>query len=344
MPPTVSIASRNGLESTRLAREQMLAGIDPLDAVVAGVGLVEDDGEETSVGFGGLPNENGDVELDAAVMHGPTGSAGGVAALRGFRHAAAVALRVLRRSDHVLIAGDGAAEFARAHGFRHENLLTDKARQIWLHWKETLSERQDWIPAPDDQLHPDVIEFFKLHQAPSSRPVGPGLSPADTSSAGRFGPDYHRPTGTIHCSGLNVKGDISCTTSTSGLAFKRPGRVGDSPIIGAGLYVDNEIGSCGSTGRGEANLVSLGSLAVVEAMRDGASPQDAAVSVLERIIRRAPQRLRDSEGRPTFNVTFYVLSQGGQHAAAGLWGPLDYAISDDDGSRLAPCHTLYTRS
>ena len=263
--PVVAIASKNGLEATRLAFEQMRDGVDTLEAVVAGVGLVEDDPNETSVGLGGLPNENGEVELDAAVMHGPTHAAGGVAALRGVRQAARVALQVLRRSDHVLLTGDGACQFARAHGFVSEDLLTEKARRIWLHWRETLSDRQDWLPPADDQLHPDVLEFFKIRPRTPTGDSGE----ATTADVGRFGPDYHRPTGTIHCAGRNAAGDMSCTTSTSGMAFKRPGRVGDSPIIGAGLYVDNQVGSCGSTGRGEANLTNLGSYAVVQLMQAG---------------------------------------------------------------------------
>ena len=349
----VAIASKNGLPATRLAFDQISSGTDTLEAVVAGVQLVEDDPDETSVGYGGLPNEDGDVELDAAVMHGPTHAAGGVAALKGVRHAARVALHVLKRSDHVLLAGDGATRFARDHGFPTEDLLTNKARRIWLHWKETLSERQDWLPAPDDQLHPDVIKFFKI-EIPSTRSTPSADSPPDDTThqtaaetskpdVGRFGPDYHRPTGTIHCAAGNAQGEISCTTSTSGLAFKRPGRVGDSPIIGAGLYVDNQVGSCGSTGRGEANLGDLGSFAVVEAMRNGQSPREAAAGVLERIIEHTPQRLLDDQQRPTYNLTFYALAADGRHAGVSLWGPTPYAVTDESGTRLLDCHTLFTR-
>ena len=233
--------------------------------------------------------------------------------------------------------GEAAAEFARGHGFVSENLLTDKARRIWLHWKETLSDRQDWLPPPDGELHPDVIEFFKIATVPMAGTI------EEAEGVGRFGPDYHRPTGTIHCAGLNDRGEISCTTSTSGLAFKRPGRVGDSPIIGAGLYVDNPFGSCGSTGRGEANLADLGSFAVVELIRNGHSPRDAAGEVLRRIIAHTPPRLLDDQGRPTYNLTYYVLAADGRHAGVSLWGPTPYAVTDDQGTRLADCQALFTR-
>jgi N4-(beta-N-acetylglucosaminyl)-L-asparaginase len=251
---------------------------------------------------------------------------------------------VLRRSDHVLIAGEAAAEFARAHGFASENLLTDKARRIWLHWKETLSDRQDWLPPPDNQLHPDVIEFFKIGTPSPSDTVEETRTEAGAAAGvGRFGPDYHRPTGTIHCAGLNHRGEISCTTSTSGLAFKRPGRVGDSPIIGAGLYVDNQVGSCGSTGRGEANLADLGSFAVVELVRNGHSPRDAAGEVLQRIIAHTPPRLLDDQARPTYNLSYYILAADGRHAGVSLWGPTPYAVTDDQGTRLLDCQALFTR-
>ncbi len=337
--PVIAIASKNGLEATRLACRQMHEGVDTLEAVVAGVGLVEDDPLDTSVGYGGLPNENGVVELDAAVMHGPTHAAGAVAALQGIRHAARVARDVLYRSDHVLLAGDGARAFARAHGFPVEDLLTDKARRIWLHWRETLSDRQDWLAAAHQDLHPDVIEFFKIPDPASS----PTRDSHDTAAAGRFGPDYHRPTGTIHCAGRNAAGELSCTTSTSGLAFKRPGRIGDSPIPGAGLYVDNAIASCGSTGRGEANLTDQGSFAVVELIRNGRSPLDAGIEVLQRVIAHTPSRLTDDRGRPGYNLTYYILTSDGHHAGVSLWGPTPYAVTDSSGTRLEQCHALHQR-
>lgn len=188
------ISSKNGLEATRRAYQMIADGHDTLDAVVAGVSLVEDDPNDTTVGLGGLPNEDGVVELDAAVMHGPTHRAGGVAALRNVRSAARLAQLVMEQTDHVLLVGEGALRFARAQGFVEENLLTEKARKIWLYWRQTRSDNDDWLPPPKEKLDPEVRKFFE------------------------------RPTGTIHCAAINAKDDLSCTTSTSGLALKLPGQ------------------------------------------------------------------------------------------------------------------------
>lgn len=332
--PVKAIASHNGLKATRLACERMLQGADPLDAAVAGVTVVEDDPNDTSVGYGGIPNEDGVVELDAAVMHGPTHRAGAVAALRNIRHAAAVASLVMRSTDHVLLVGEGALRFARAHGFPEENLLTEKARKIWLYWKQTHSDKDDWLPPPEGDVDPDVAKFFKLHPEP------PASESETRSQIGRF----RRPTGTVHLAAMNAAGDISCTTSTSGLAFKIAGRAGDSPVIGAGLYVDNEIGSCGSTGRGEANLQNLSSYAAVELMRQGLSPQDAGLEVLRRIARRTEKRLLDSDGRPSFDLKFYLFAKDGTHAGVSMWGPADFAVTDENGTRLEKCESLYQRT
>ena len=320
------IASANGAQATRTAFDLITVGTDPADAVVAGVALVEDDPDDTSVGYGGLPNERGVVELDAAVMHGPTHRAGGVAALQNVRHPAQVALKVMRRTDHVLLVGPGAAEFARAHGFPEENLLTDHARKIWLRWKETLSDKDDWLPDPNDN-DPAVAAFFHSHSL--HRTNLPDLR-------------FRRPTGTIHCSALTANGDVSCTTTTSGLAFKIPGRVGDSPIIGAGLYCDNAVGTCGSTGRGEANLQNLSSFAGVKLLRNGASPLDAGLELLRRVARTVEPRLRDAEGRPDFGLSFYLMSKDGRYAGVTMWGPEKFAVTDQNGTRLEECVPLYS--
>jgi N4-(beta-N-acetylglucosaminyl)-L-asparaginase len=306
------IASANGKEATRRAYEMIISGADPLDAVVAGVNLVEDDPDDNSVGLGGLPNEEGIVELDAAVMHGPSHRAGAVAALRNIRNPSKVAKLVMEQTDHVLLVGEGALRFARAQGFEEQNLLTEGSRKIWLYWRQSLSHDDDWIPPPDSVLDATVAKYF------------------------------NRPTGTIHCAGMNASGDISCVTSTSGLSFKIPGRVGDSPIIGAGLYVDNDLGSCGSTGRGEANLQNLSSFAAVELMRGGMSPKDAGLELLRRVARHTTQsHLRKDDGKPNFGLKLYVLSKDGRHAGVSMWGPAQYAVTDDQGTRLEDCAVLY---
>lgn len=308
------ISSANGKESAKRAFEMVTEGVDTLDAVIGAVNIVEDNPEDTSVGLGGLPNEDGVVELDAAVMHGPSHKAGAVAALRNIRNPSKVAKLVMEQSDHVLLVGEGALRFAKAHGFREEDLLTEKARKIWLYWKQSLSEKDDWIPPPDDQLDPDV--------------------------ARRFG----RSPGTIHCAAINKNGDMSCVTTTSGLSFKIPGRVGDSPIIGAGLYVDNAIGTCGSTGRGEANLQNLCSFAAVELMGRGMSPKDAGMKILRRVIKHTTEpRLLKEEGVPNFNLRFYLLSKSGDYAGVSMKGPVKFAISDDKGTRLEDCEYLFEK-
>jgi N4-(beta-N-acetylglucosaminyl)-L-asparaginase len=312
-------------------------GSDALDAVVAGVTLVEDDPEDTSVGYGGLPNEAGVVELDAAVMHGPTHRAGGVAALQRIRHPARVAQLVLQHTDHMLLVGEGALAFARTQGFSEENLLTEKARKIWLYWKQTLSEKDDWLP-PSGPIDPDVARFFNLPMRPSNVEANLLAAPAAAADRQRF----VRPTGTVHCSAIDGRGDISCVTSTSGLAFKIPGRVGDSSIIGAGLYVDNDFGSCGGTGRGEATLKNLTSYAAVEFMRGGMSAAEASLEALRRVAQHTTEAwLLDGEGRPNFNLKLYVLAKDGTYAGVSLRGPGYFAVTDERGTRLENCVSLY---
>lgn len=339
-PPSVSIASANGLSATRRAHELLVVGADALDAAVAGVTLAEDDPEELTVGYGGLPNEDGIVELDAAVMHGPTHRGGAVAGLRNVRHAAQLAQRVMEQTNHTLLVGEGALQFARAHGFPEENLLTDTARKIWLYWRQTRSEKDDWLPPPADKLDPAVVKFFQL-----ADDHGPARSVTALPRSEADREPLPRPTGTIHCSCLDQRGDISCTTTTSGLAFKIAGRVGDSAILGAGLYVDNTTGSCGSTGRGEANLRELSAFAAVDLMRRGASPVDAGLEVLQRIADRTPEpHLLDASGRPNFGLKLYLLHRDGRHVGVSLWGPSSYAVTDADGTRLEPCRYLFERA
>lgn len=312
----VAISSANGLEAVTKAMELMKAGSDPLDAAIAGVAIVEADPRDHSVGYGGIPNEDGVVELDAAVMHGPTHGGGAVASLRNIMHPAAVARLVMKRTDHCLLVGEGALRFARMHGFAEVDLLTEEARKIWLYWKETHSKEDDRIPPPPDDLDPAVKKFF--------------------------GETYVREHGTIHLSALDTHGDFGCTTTTSGLYYKIPGRVGDSPILGAGLFLDNAHGSAGSTGRGEANLLNLSSHAMVESLRRGMSPKDATVAACHRVVEtNKAARLRDAKGRPNFEVKFYCLDKSGRFAGASLWAGAKMAVHDGDSARLVECSSLY---
>ena len=314
----VVIASSNGLQATAKAMAMIRDGSDALDAVIAGVNIVEDDPEDTSVGYGGLPNEDGVVELDSSVMHGPTGRGGAVASIRNIKNPSKVARVVMERSDHVLIVGEGALQFARAHGFKEEDLLTDHSREIWLRWKENSSTEDDWLPAHS----------------------------IDTIDVGARYKEFLRTTGTINCNAVDQKGNISGVTTTSGLAFKIPGRVGDSPILGAGLYVDNEVGAAGSTGRGEANLLSCASVMVVEYMRQGKSPEEACLMACKRIASQTKmKRLQDSQGRPNFNVSFYAINKRGDYGSAAIWSGAQFTVNTGEPqSKKLDCAYLYKRN
>ncbi len=312
------IASHNGLEAARHAYALLAAGRSPLDVCVEAATIVEDDPAELSVGYGGLPNEDGVVELDAAVMDGPTHRGAGVAALQGIRHPTQVARLLMQQTDRVLLVGEGAKQFALANGFPEENLLTENARRMWLHWRRNRAYPGDFIPSPGDDLDAAARAWFERH--------------------------FGDPTGTVHFAAINDRGEMACATSTSGHAFKLPGRVGDSPILGAGLYVDNAIGSCGSIGWGEANLQNLSSFAAVELMRSGLSPQDAGLAILRRVAEHTPPHRRDAAGRPNFNLWLYLLSHDARPAAVTLWGPKQFTLADENGARLETCTALFERA
>jgi N4-(beta-N-acetylglucosaminyl)-L-asparaginase len=329
-PPSkpVVIASSNGLEAVRKAWAVLEAGGDPVDAVVSGVAIQENDPNDVTVGYGGIPNEEGVVQLDASVMDGRTMKAGAVGALEGIKNPSKVAQLVMQRTNRVFLVGPGALKFAKAHGFMEENLLTERSRKIWLYWKEKLSKKDDWIERGDEEeKDPDIRWFIE-----------------------KFGADDFRAHGTINCDVLTANGDLAGTTTTSGLFFKIPGRLGDSPVIGAGLYVDNDVGACGSTGWGEGNLRSCGSHTVVEYMRQGKSPEQAALATLERIVRIGREN-RDRDGRPDFDLRFYAVNKKGEYASASVWShtkgtkpePARFAVADASGARLVEAAYLYKR-
>ena len=307
-----AVSSGNGLRATGKAMEVLKAGGDPLDAVVAGVNIVEDDPDDMSVGYGGLPNEDGVVELDASVMYGPTHRAGAVAALRNIKNPSKVARLVMERSDHVLLVGEGALKFAKAHGFKEEDLLTERSREAWLRWKETMSGVDNWLPPSADGLAADLREVLRTH-------------------------------GTINCLALDAAGRLAGVTTTSGLSWKLAGRVGDSPVIGAGLYVDNEIGAAGSTGRGEANLQTCASFRIVDAMGRGRSPEQACLEACQAVAAKTKlvPRLCDAKGRPTFGLEFYALNRKGEFGAAGFFAGGRFAVHDGAANGLREVAYLF---
>lgn len=316
----VVIASANGMRSIEHAYERIRQGEEPLAATIGGVNLVEEDPEDITVGYGGIPNAEGTVQLEASVMNGPTHSGGAVGVLEGVRYPSKVARLVMERTDHVRLVGEGAQEFARMHGFEIEDLLTDRARRYWVKWRETLSEEDDYVPPPngyDEDL---------------------GSLPPE--------PERSRRYGTIHCSAVDTNGDVAGVTSTSGLFYKIPGRVADSSVHGAGLYVDNEVGAAGSTGRGEANLQNLTTFLVVERMRMGDGPEEACLTACRRVAENTlVDRLLDAQGRPTFNVRFYALTRDGEVGGAEIWGGSgEMAVADGDGARTVDLAYLYEES
>jgi N4-(beta-N-acetylglucosaminyl)-L-asparaginase len=331
--PPVVIASENGQRfknggprtCVEEAFQRIVRGEDVLDALIAGVNILELDPEETGVGYGGLPNGDGVVQLDACCMHGPRRQAGGVAALEGVRTPSLVAQAVLANTDHHLLVGAGAQTFARQMGFSIEpDLNTERSRKLWLEWKRRID--------PDHYLDP--AKRSQAGEAALRRMAGEGLI------------DPQHAFGTINCNGLGPKGEICGVTTTSGLPFKIPGRVGDSPILGAGLWVDNEVGAAGSTGRGEANLYNLSSFFIVESLRRGMSPRDAALEALRRVKdATVEKRLLNAAGQPNFQLMFYVVSKTGECASASLYARVGaraarFAVCTERGAETLPCYAL----
>lgn len=339
-PKNIVISSANGLAACARAMEMLNQGGDTLDAVVAGVNLVEEDPNDDSVGYGGLPNEHGVVELDASLMHGPTRRAGSVASLRNIKYPSKVAKLVMEQTDHVMLVGQGALDFAKAMGFPEENLLTERSRMAWIAWKKSLRDGRgennwtDGLDAPENakaalrELFPHAPEEDIVHALDRARnPV----------------------TGTINCLALNVKGEMSGVTTTSGLSWKIAGRVGDSPIIGAGVYVDQEVGAAGSTGRGEENIRIAGAHTIVENMRHGMDPKAACLDALKRIVRNYNNNM---EKLNRFDINFYALRKDGAYASASLWSgrlrrtgfvSTQFAVNDGGASRLEKCAYLLER-
>ncbi len=325
----VVIASGNGHQYTNggtktcveTAFEKMMKGEDVLDALIAGVNIVELDPLDDSVGYGGLPNADGVVQLDSCCMHGPKKKAGGVGALEGVKTPSLVAKAVMEKTDHHLLVGAGAQVFARNLGFEIlSDLNTPNSRKQWLEWKQRT----------------DPLHYIK---DPEARAAAEREVMLAMVAEGKINENHIY--GTINCDGVNARGEVCGVTTTSGLAWKIPGRLGDSPILGAGLYVDGEVGAAGSTGRGEANLYNLCSFLIVDEMRRGAHPKDAGMTALKRIkANTIEKRLLNTRGEPGFGITFYILNKKGEHAGVGMYGGGTYAVCDDKGPRLEKLEPL----
>jgi N4-(beta-N-acetylglucosaminyl)-L-asparaginase len=321
--------SRNaaGKTGVELAYEMMKAGSDPLDAAIAGVTIVELDPNDQSVGLGGLPNEEGVVQLDASCMHGPTRRAGSVACLEDIATAAQVAKAVMDRTDHVMLVGADARRFAVKMGFKTQNLLTEQSHEDWLIWKSRLNANDVWLDR-------DTTRTVR----PPARP------PEQLGHVLRDERGTPFTYGTINLCAVDARGDIGSVTTTSGRSWKIPGRVGDSPIIGAGQYCDNTVGAAGSTGRGEACIKACASFLTVELMRQGKSPEQALLEVLQRVVAMTESRLLDRAGRPLFDLEFYAVTKTGQYAGASAYEGSRFAVADERGARFEPTIYLYKKS
>jgi N4-(beta-N-acetylglucosaminyl)-L-asparaginase len=300
----VAVASANGLRGVQKAVDLVLQGTDPLDAAIEGVKIQELDPKDMSVGYGGLPNADGVVQLDASCMHGPSKRAGAVACLEGIKTPSEIAKLVLKYTNNVLLVGEGAKRFALSYGYREEDLLTDESRQAWLQWRANHSPTDDYLDVPADE------------------------------------PMVARPTGTVNLDVVTPTGDLASATTTSGLAWKIPGRVGDSAIIGAGQYTDNDVGAAGSIGRGESNIKVCGGFLTVEFMRRGMKPTDACLEALKRVVAASEPRLLGENGRPRFDLSFFAVNKRGEFGAASLY-PSRYAACDGASAKLVDAAALF---
>jgi N4-(beta-N-acetylglucosaminyl)-L-asparaginase len=332
-PKSVVISSNNrangGINCCNRAMEMIKGGKDTLDAVIAGVNIVELDPNDTSVGYGGLPNEDGVVQLDASCVHGPTRRMGAVGAIEGIKTPSKIAQLVMAETDHMMLVGAGALKFAKIWGFPEEDLLTDKSRLAYRMWKREMRDKNGhtfWESNIDAPPAPD-----KGNDKPGKMAELKRAFPEydEETLAWAYDVAVHPPHGTINCIALNEKGEMSAVTTTSGMAWKIAGRCGDSPIIGGGLWLDQDVGGAGSTGRGEENLRVCGAHTVVENMRHGMSPKDAILDALKRVSRNFGD---DKKRLEAVDLNFYALSKTGEYAGGSLWGPSKFVASTGDAA------------
>lgn len=342
----IIVSAGNGFPTIADGYRVLTEGGDTLDAALRVVRGPEDDPNDDSVGLGGLPNEEGVVELDASCMHGPSRRAGAVGGVRNIKNVSLLAREVMLHTGHVMLVGEGAERFALARGFKREDLLTEDSRKVWLLWKESHADwwgaglaDPGWKDRLQQGLHSDAAAGYYQHLQAIAQDLG--IEPARRSAA------IHKvlfpPTGTIHCSALNARGEMSGCTTTSGLAWKLPGRLGDSPIIGAGVYTDQDIGSAGATGSGEENIKVAGAHTIVENMRKGMSPFEAGMDALKRIVRNYGG---DKDRLRFLDMTYYVLRKDGAYAGVSMWTGYEpgrpHTIAVHDGTaRLEKTVSLY---
>jgi N4-(beta-N-acetylglucosaminyl)-L-asparaginase len=373
----VIVTRTTGDQSVQEAYQMLLDGADTLDAAHHVCLGRENDPKDHSVGLGGLPNEEGVVELDSCCMHGPSRQAGAVGGVRNIRNVCLLARKVFEHTGHVMLVADGAERFAVDLGFKREDLLTDDARKIWMLWKENNSQMDWWgpgmanpgwkdpyegkpVPKPSLDLHGiSSVDPEKL-TGPIPRHPGPewaGIIRTQTERLMGMAADLGIPpegrlfaaeqilwptTGTIHVSAVNPKGEISGATTTSGLAWKLPGRLGDSPILGAGSWTDQDVGSAGATGSGEENIKVVGAHTIVELMRHGMSPKDAGMEALRRIVHTYNADMRKVR---LLDMEYYIVRKDGAYAGVSLWStsptgkPRVFAVHDGT-YRIEKCAAL----
>jgi N4-(beta-N-acetylglucosaminyl)-L-asparaginase len=344
----IIVCARNGLNYIDAGYDRLRQGADTLDAAITVVSGPENDPNDDSVGLGGLPNEDCVVELDSCCMHGPTRRAGSVGAVHDIKNVASLAKTVMEHTGHVMLVGEGATRFGLLMGFPKENLLTEHSRKIWQLWKEYHSNQDWWGPGMADPgwKPPATLEESVLEEQPKpiqelyALAAGIGIPPADRMDA--IYKVLHPPTGTINCSALNEKGEMSSVTTTSGLAWKIAGRCGDSPIIGAGCYCDQDVGAAGATGNGEENIKVAGAHTIVENMRRGMSPEEAGMDALKRIVRNYNN---DMAKIKYVSMVYYILRKDGAYAGVSMWSgaegrPTSFAVHDGT-KRAENCKALF---
>ena len=343
----VIICAANGYAYLERGYKVLTDGGDTLDAINAVITGPEDDPNDDSVGLGGLPNEDCVVELDACCMHGPTRMAGSVAGVHDIKNVSLLAKTVMEHTGHVMLVGEGATRFGLLMGFPKINLLTERSRKTWQLWRETMSNDDWWGPglASPNYKFPDTggdnTQLEPLIEKMEKMTARIGIEPEFRMAA--IERVLKPPTGTINCSAINTKGEMSGATTTSGLAWKIAGRAGDSPIIGAGCYCDQDVGSAGATGNGEENIKVVGAHTIVENMRHGMSPEEAGMDALKRIVRNYNG---DMHKLAYMDMTYYILRNDGVYAGVSLWaGPTDhprrFAVIDDKGKRYEKAVSLF---